>query len=577
MEDLRKSFEIQGYRVLEETVSIEKDTLKLIPALYVEKDGNVYLARSLNDIEKIGSYRYWERIKKFESKKEVSIQSPTNINSCNLKACGLCSAHKNTTALLNIVVTNRCDLRCPYCFFYSEASGFVYEPSLQDIIRMVKSAGIYNGFIPPVQLTGGEPTLRQDLDDIVRELRKAGVSHVQLNTNGVSYGLKYFGESIGKNWRDELFGKLYNRNISIIEELSQLRKNGLNTIYLSFDGVTEKTNTKNHFEVPFAIEAFFKSGITSIVLVPTVSRQNLEEVDKILLFAARNMNRGIRGVNYQPISFVGFAAKDIIEKERVTQSDIIEKLENFGIPLEAWFPVPAAKDIADLIGKFRGLENHVRFYNNEKCGMATYVFVYGDKIYPIIDFVDVEGFLKYLENVSNADGYFEKLKILFSLLFNPSGLAEVIRMKSPKGFFTGKLLEYLVRPELPDGTNLKKILEDIFIKGDYSSLGEFHYKFLFLGMMHFMDEHNYDVKRVERCSIHYGSPDGRIIPFCAYNVFPEKYRDKIFRKYSLKDEEAKKLIQKEKEQMIVVQQIRKNYKESMRSSEIYKNYYRGFY
>jgi len=577
MEDLRKILESNGYKILEETISIERDTLRLIPALYVEKDGSVYLARSLNDIERIGSYRWWKRVEKFKHNKRASIKQLNNVKLCDLKSCGLCSAHKNTTTLLNIVVTNRCDLRCPYCFFYSEASGFVYEPSIEDIIKMVKSAEKYNGFIPPIQITGGEPTLRQDLSNIIRELKKIDVSHIQLNTNGVSYGLKYFGESIGKNWEDELFGKLYDRKVSIIDELMELRKNGLNTIYLSFDGITEKTNMKNHFEAPFAIEAFNRSGITSIVLVPTVSRQNLEEVDKILFFAARNMGKGIRGINYQPISFVGFAARDIIEKERVTQSDIIERLEKCGIPLEAWFPVPAARDIADLIGKFRGLEDHVRFYNNEKCGVATYVFVYGNKIYPITDFVDVEGFLKYLERVSNADEYFEKLKIFLSLLFNLSGFAEAIKMKSLKGFFVGKVLEYLVQPELPDGTNLKKILEDIFVKGDYRSLGEFHYKFLFLGMMHFMDEYNYDLKRVERCSIHYGSPDGRIIPFCTYNVFPEQYRDKIFRRYSLKGEEAKKLIQREREQMMVVQQIRKNYKESMRNSEIYKNYYRGFY
>jgi hypothetical protein len=52
-------------------------------------------------------------------------------------------------------------------------------------------------------------------------------------------------------------------------------------------------------------------------------------------------------------------------------------------------------------------------------------------------------------------------------------------------------------------------------------------------MMHFQDEHTYDIKRVEKCDIHYAMPDGEVLPFCTFNVFPEIYRDKIQRQYSI--------------------------------------------
>jgi uncharacterized radical SAM superfamily Fe-S cluster-containing enzyme len=52
-------------------------------------------------------------------------------------------------------------------------------------------------------------------------------------------------------------------------------------------------------------------------------------------------------------------------------------------------------------------------------------------------------------------------------------------------------------------------------------------------MMHFQDLYNYDIERVERCNIHYASPDGRIIPFCAFNVLPGMYRDQIQEKYAV--------------------------------------------
>ena len=38
--------------------------------------------------------------------------------------------------------------------------------------------------------------------------------------------------------------------------------------------------------------------------------------------------------------------------------------------------------------------------------------------------------------------------------------------------------------------------------------------------MHFMDRYNYDIERVQRCCIHYATPDGKLIPFCTYNGGP---------------------------------------------------------
>jgi len=42
-----------------------------------------------------------------------------------------------------------------------------------------------------------------------------------------------------------------------------------------------------------------------------------------------------------------------------------------------------------------------------------------------------------------------------------------------------------------------------------------------------------DVDRVERCDIHYAMPDGKVVPFCAFNVIPELYRDATQRRFSI--------------------------------------------
>jgi len=39
-----------------------------------------------------------------------------------------------------------------------------------------------------------------------------------------------------------------------------------------------------------------------------------------------------------------------------------------------------------------------------------------------------------------------------------------------------------------------------------------------------------DLERVERCGIHYATPDGRVIPFCSYNSL---HREEVERKFSV--------------------------------------------
>ena len=82
----------------------------------------------------------------------------------------------------------------------------------------------------------------------------------------------------------------------------------------------------------------------------------------------------------------------------------------------------------------------------------------------------------------------------------------------------------------PKGFNLKKILKDAAIGGSYDTLRGFHYKSLFVGSMWFQDAFNLNVDRLQRCVIHYTTPEG-IVPFCAYNGLG--LGEKIRKKHSI--------------------------------------------
>jgi uncharacterized radical SAM superfamily Fe-S cluster-containing enzyme len=85
--------------------------------------------------------------------------------------------------------------------------------------------------------------------------------------------------------------------------------------------------------------------------------------------------------------------------------------------------------------------------------------------------------------------------------------------------------------EVEGSPKIWKVLAAALLFQNYDSLREFHWNSLFIGTMHFMDRHNYDLSRVQRCCIHYATPDGRVIPFCTYNSGPV-YRDQVWRKHS---------------------------------------------
>ncbi|HIQ30012.1 MAG TPA: radical SAM protein, partial [Candidatus Caldiarchaeum subterraneum] len=151
----------------------------------------------------------------------------------------------------------------------------------------------------------------------------------------------------------------------------------------------------------------------------------------------------------------------------------------------------------------------------------TYVFKDGDKMIPITNFVDVEGLIKYLQDKaeeieSGKNRWWVAMKVLLNIS------------------------KFINEKKQPTGMNLKRMLYDIMIKHDYSSVGKWHLRSMFLGMMHFMDKYNHDEERLRRCDIHYLTPDMRIIPFCAFNVIPEWYRDRIQAQYGIPIEEWEK-------------------------------------
>ena len=526
----------EGEKLIGYTQSACPECLALLNAVIFERDGKIWIRKVCpehGEIEEVywGDAKLYYRFSKWQYDGNGVENPHVNLYTACPFNCGLCLRHKSHPALVNFVATNRCDLSCWYCFFYAAKAGYVYEPTLEHVEYMAKVlASLKPVNVKAVQITGGEPTLRDDLVEIVKIFKKYGITHVQVNTTGIRFA--------------------YDPELAI-----KLRQAGTNVIYMSFDGVTPFTNPKNHWEVPYALESLRKAKM-GLDLVPTVIKgYNDHELGQIIRFGLKHMDI-VRGVNFQPISLTGRVPRKDREKLRITIPDAIIKIEeqtNGEISRDDWYPVPSVAPISHFVEALTG-KPQFTLTTHFACGAATYIFKDGDKIIPITRFIQVDEFFNYLEEKAKEirEGKSKKLVLL------------------ELGLKLRKFIDWKYVPSSLKGKKLLNLLYNIFIKHDYSSLGEFHYKTLFLGMMHFQDLYNHDVARVQRCDIHYIMPDGRLVPFCSFNVIPELYRDRAQMFYGIPLQEWLKLQGKK----LIEYKYKRNIKKLI-SGEVYRKAYEG--
>ncbi|MEG0156060.1 MAG: radical SAM protein [Anaerovoracaceae bacterium] len=222
--------------------------------------------------------------------------------------CGTCSEHLQTACCVLIDLTNRCNQHCPYCFAeaegYGEGQDIPGEPTLEEIEKkydFLLEIGEERPF--NIQLSGGEPTLREDLPQIIKMGREKGFDYIQINSNGKRIA------------REEGYAQ-------------KLKDAGATVIFMQFDGTTkeiyQKLRNEDLLEVKKqAIENCRKAGLP-VTIVPTiVPKVNLENIGKMMEFLLENIDI-VKGIHFQPVSYFG---RHPGEEERVTMFDVMEAIE----------------------------------------------------------------------------------------------------------------------------------------------------------------------------------------------------------------------------------------------------------
>ena len=335
-------------------------------------------------------------------------------------SCGLCKRHLRRGTLVEIEVTRRCNAKCPVCFMSADfpSDGITFEEIEGLIATLAEKVGPETG----LQITGGEPTVRADLPDIVRKAREYGFYGIEVNTNGIVIG----------------------RSIKYLQKLVDA---GITGVYLSFDGLDEDPYEaicgKGDMlaDKLACIENCRKVGIQVVLCMTIVKGVNDDLIGEVIDYAWENSDVVI-GVALQPAFTSGRFEPS--EYAPYTAGDTIFALEEQTggrIKVEDIMPLGCSDPL---------------------CDTGTFLMPGEDGGYvPATRGLTREEYLKYFDSAS------------------------------------------------PQGS----VLPDILYKKGVNL-----YHGISVIIMNYMDAMTTTVERMRECSMTVAMKDGRVIPFCSYQM-----------------------------------------------------------
>ncbi len=233
---------------------------------------------------------------------------------------------------LRISLTDRCNFRCVYCM---PASGMVFQPrdellTDEELLRLIRVFA-KSGFTK-IRLTGGEPTIRPHLVDLVREIKSTpGIEELSMTTNGL-----------------------------LLSRIAwDLKNAGLDRVNLSFDTLDAdkfKLMTRGgRLDLVWqGLEASQEAGLTPIKINAVVLRGHNEHEVNDLARLTIDRPWQMRFLEIMPMEGVG----EVFDERMVTSAETQTRLEH-----EFGALVPVAENPGDpaVVWKIAGAKGEIGF------------------------------------------------------------------------------------------------------------------------------------------------------------------------------------------------------------------------
>lgn len=389
--------------------------------------------------------------------------------------CGLCTEHEQHTCIGLLEITSSCNLECPMCFAVSGPGGnhLTFDECKAAIDRLVEVEGQ-----PEIlQLSGGEPTIHPQFEEIHRYACDQPIDIVMINTNGVRIA------------KDRAF----------VDRLAELKHR--TEIYLQFDGFTdtgyEVLRGESLLETKLkAVEVLGEAGINTILVCTVQPGINDGELGRIVEFG---MERPwVTGVSFQPATYSGrFVLPEDLE-QRITFPEIIKGIAR---QTASWTetdfsPLPCAHPNAHTL---------------------AYGFRTQAGILPLARFIDLENHLDLLSGRITFNRPRAKQLIaeyLARQACGKGGCDDSIDADQTTAAAQSSGLKTAMPSDLTD--HQLQAAQQFLLKAMTEQLGP---RDMFrITTTSFMDAYNFDIRQLMKSCVHFILPSGHIIPFSAYNV-----------------------------------------------------------
>ena len=365
----------------------------------------------------------------------------------------------------------RCNLNCPFCF--ARVNEYeAREPSLEEIKKQI------SGFPgSTIYLSGGEPTLREDLFKIICEIKKFKYK-VALFTNGK---------------------KLLDKDFTY-----QLKKTGLDLVILQFDTFDEDQckllRGEKLIEVKLKVIELLRQVQMPLYLFAMLAKGiNMDQVERLVKFAVKNSGF-IKILNLNPVWETGRVGKhdpmNMSEISKVVEEKTNLSCEDF-IEGSA-FSYYSSSIYRQLTGKDGN--------KHSWCEMRCYVFPDDEKVDVFSQAVDIKKLNQHLKKISERlqrSTRFRKIKLLISLPY----------YFLIKEFFSRKKFRKLF-------LRIIKCLFSSMLKYGKFSFRDFEVTSIIIGTFH--TALNIDLNLVNTCNLHSYFPDGQYRSSCLKQIFANR-------------------------------------------------------
>ena len=461
----------------EYTRSLCPTCLKVIDAQIFLRENKVYMRKRCPEhgpVEALifGDAQLYVDIQRYNKPGTLPQQFGSEVRRGCPHDCGLCPDHQQHACSGIIEVTNACNLDCPLCF---ADSGTRYQRegrrdlSYAQVELMLDAYVRAEGDPEVLAFSGGEPTLHPQILDFIALAQAKGIRNVMLNTNGVRIA------------HDDAF----------LAELARLKPH----IYLQFDGFDPETNRtirgrSDLLEIKLrALERMAQADLR-VVLVPAIERGiNEHEIGRIVEFGLRHP--AVFGINFQ-CAFRAQRHPAADPLARITIPDVVAAIaeQTAGLfTLKDFVPVPCCMPV---------------------CNFVTYALLQDDAVTPIPRLLPVEAYLDYLKNRS-LPGLNEDLLRVLERMWSSSAQPGTEQLSADVRSALGEA------PGQPSRARERCPACHASLPLSEHSGRDLSRHVFMLSIRDFMDPWTFHMKNVMKCCVNILTPDGHMVPFCAYN------------------------------------------------------------